>query len=223
MIDPVLSEFIIKGGIAFLCGFIIGLEREIKGKASGLRTSVIICIGSALFTALGFFVVKDFAQGDPTRVFAQIIQGIGFLGAGVIIQSRGNVFGLTTASTIWITSAVGITVGVGLYEVAIYSTLAVVITLVLLKRFENRFLNKFVETTYQCEITFEESPETPSLTALSIALNHFSLSPISNETSYNSGKLKYCLTYKGKTENAHKFVAGITKLPRIISFSNKRL
>jgi putative Mg2+ transporter-C (MgtC) family protein len=96
---------------------VIGVEREIKGKPAGLRTNILICVGAALITdvSVNIGIVGGARIGDPARLAAQIVSGVGFLGAGTIMQSRGYVTGLTSAATIWVVAALGITVGAGFY------------------------------------------------------------------------------------------------------------
>jgi len=97
---------------AVLCGTIIGLERQQRDKPAGLRMLILVCLGSAVFTMVSF--VFTTTTGDSGRVAAQIVTGIGFLGAGAIMHSRTSVSGMTTAATIWVTAAIGMTVGAGL-------------------------------------------------------------------------------------------------------------
>jgi putative Mg2+ transporter-C (MgtC) family protein len=101
-----------------LLGGAVGLEREIAGKPAGLRTNILICLGAALLTDVSMGIVKgpDGARlGDPARLAAQIVSGIGFIGAGTIMQARGTVTGLTSAATIWVVAAIGIAIGAGKY------------------------------------------------------------------------------------------------------------
>ena len=100
-----------------LFGGAIGLEREIHGKPAGLRTNILICVGSALLMDLSVSIgVQNGVRfGDPARLAAQVVSGIGFLGAGTIMQARGAVIGLTTAATLWVVAAIGLTVGAGNY------------------------------------------------------------------------------------------------------------
>lgn len=99
---------------AIILGGIVGYDREKKMKAAGLKTNILICLGATLYTAMSVLHLEGFAgPADPNRVGAQIVSGIGFLGAGAIIQGRGNVVGMTTAATIWVVAAIGYTIGLG--------------------------------------------------------------------------------------------------------------
>lgn len=128
--------------IALICGAIVGLERELKGKAAGLRTSIIICLGSTLFASIAVLVHKTTGEGDPTRMAAQIISGIGFLGGGVILHSQNSVYGITTAATIWLVAAIGVTIGVELYPVALGISGVCVAVLVIVRWLEQKFTSR---------------------------------------------------------------------------------
>jgi putative Mg2+ transporter-C (MgtC) family protein len=132
---PLQLEDLIKLAAAILIGGMLGAEREFHDKAAGLRTLILICVGSTLFT---IFSVKIAVDMDPGRVAAQIVTGIGFLGAGVIIQERGRVRGLTTASAIWLTAALGIGIGVGDLTFSFIATVIAMLVLWALPRFERR-------------------------------------------------------------------------------------
>ncbi len=111
------ADLLLKLLLAVVLGGIIGFEREIAGKPAGLRTNILICIGAALLmdvsTRIG--LIDGHRVGDPARIAAQIVSGVGFLGAGTIMQSQGMVTGLTSAATIWVVAAIGMTVGAGYY------------------------------------------------------------------------------------------------------------
>lgn len=121
--------------LAALLGSCIGLEREISGKAAGLRTNVLICIGAAAFTIISRQMGAD--GGSLSRIAAQIVTGVGFLGAGAIIQDRGGVHGLTTAATIWLVAGIGMACGAIYYPLAILTTLIAIVVLTALSRVEN--------------------------------------------------------------------------------------
>ena len=118
-----------KLALATILGGVIGWEREASGKAAGLRTNILICVGAALLTELsmvfGTLVSSSGQPSDPSRIAAQIVTGIGFLGAGTIMQAKGNVTGLTTAATLWVVAAIGMTVGAGAFLEATGTTLLV--------------------------------------------------------------------------------------------------
>lgn len=125
--------------LAAVLGGIVGLEREWSGKPAGFRTNLLICVGAALLTELSISVARaadPMSMADPGRIAAQIVSGIGFLGAGTIIQSRGNVIGLTTAATLWVVAAIGMAVGAAAYVEAVGATILVVIALLVLGRLE---------------------------------------------------------------------------------------
>ncbi len=125
--------------IAVLVGGGVGLERELKGKPAGLRTNILICLGSALLMDLSMSLAATYG-GDPGRIAAQVVTGIGFLGAGTILHTRGQITGLTSAATIWVVAALGLTIGAGYFLEAAGSSLTVIIVLVGLGWVERRYL-----------------------------------------------------------------------------------
>ena len=134
--------------LATLLGGAIGFEREIAGKPAGLRTNILICVGAALFTHLSIsiaqigFTPDGRPYGDTTRIAAQIVSGIGFLGAGAILHAHGAVVGLTTAATIWVVAAVGSAVGAGAYVEGIGTSVLIILVLVGLRPVERNLLNR---------------------------------------------------------------------------------
>ena len=124
---------ILKILLAAMLGGIVGLERELSHKEAGLRTNILIAIGSTLITILSFKIAAMTPAADPARLTAQIVSGIGFLGAGAIIQARFAVHGLTTAATIWTVAAIGIAVGSGFYLLAFVVAILVVVVLTVFK------------------------------------------------------------------------------------------
>jgi putative Mg2+ transporter-C (MgtC) family protein len=124
--------------IALAIGLLIGAEREFRGHPAGLRTMALISAGSCVFTGLG--LIPDLPRiVDPTRIAAQIVTGVGFLGAGSILRQGEEVRGLTTAASIWVAASLGMAVGFGYYGVAVFTTIVVIIVLVALKPLEERF------------------------------------------------------------------------------------
>ncbi len=127
--------------LAAVLGGIIGLEREFRDKPAGLRTNILICVGSTLFMSISTRVAQILG-GDPTRIAAQIISGIGFLGAGAVLHSHGFVRGLTTAATIWVVAGVGMALGSSMYGVAVFATAMSVVTLYFLSMIEDKIQGK---------------------------------------------------------------------------------
>src|SRR5229473_187630 len=133
-----LPSTILRLCLAAILGGVIGLERELKHKAAGLRTNMFICFGSAMFTILSVEMAGEFT-GDHTRIAAQIIPGIGFIGAGSILHARGGISGLTTAATIFVVASIGMAVGAGLYLPALFATLLIFTGLLVLGWVETQF------------------------------------------------------------------------------------
>jgi putative Mg2+ transporter-C (MgtC) family protein len=140
LISALRLDLLLKLGLAVILGGVIGLEREIAGKPAGLRTNILICVGAALLTDVSVLMVERSGMRgiDPTRVAGQIITGIGFLGAGTIMQAKGTITGLTSAATIWVVCAIGITIGAGAYLEAAGAGLLVMLVLYGLGTVEHR-------------------------------------------------------------------------------------
>jgi putative Mg2+ transporter-C (MgtC) family protein len=138
-------EYIARLLLASLLGGIIGIEREVHGRAAGFRTHLLVSLGSCLFvvSSIHFYELFGNTSGigpvgvDPARVAAQVVTGIGFLGAGAIMRDKASIRGLTTAACLWIAAAIGLACGIGLYLIAPFVTLLAVISLLLLKKVEN--------------------------------------------------------------------------------------
>ncbi|RMJ03847.1 putative Mg(2+) transport ATPase [Marinobacter litoralis] len=129
-------------GLAFL----LGLERELRGKPAGLRSHMLVSLGASAFIMMGMHILLATAEGDPsaridpTRIVEGVVGGIGFLGAGCIIQSRGNVQGITTGASIWIAGAIGVACGLGTIVLAALLTGFALVTVVVLGRFEREVI-----------------------------------------------------------------------------------
>ena len=142
-----LTSTVVRLLLASILGGIIGLERQLRHKPAGLRTNLFICFGAALFTVLSRQLAG--VESDSARIAAQIIPGIGFIGAGSILHARTSVTGLTTAATLFVVAAVGMAAGGGLYLTACFSTVIILIALVLLGRAESTFSLKMFATSYE--------------------------------------------------------------------------
>ncbi|MBI3616547.1 MAG: MgtC/SapB family protein [Candidatus Omnitrophica bacterium] len=136
-------EVILRLLLAVLFSGLIGLEREVSGRAAGFRTHILVCVGSTLVMLTALHLMdqyKGVASIDPGRIAAQVVSGIGFLGAGTIIQIRDSVRGLTTAAGLWSAAGIGLAVGSGFYVGAVAATLIVLIVLYLLSQVEQKMV-----------------------------------------------------------------------------------
>lgn len=147
-------------GASILFAFLLGLEREITGKFAGLRTHILVSAGACVFTLLSIYAFKmqvmDGFSGvnDPARIAAQIITGIGFIGAGTVMRHGNNIYGITTAATLWMCAAIGMACGTGMFGVAATATIFSLIVLILVRKFERSFLSSKSYTSKLLEIRF---------------------------------------------------------------------
>lgn len=142
-----IIDMLIRLSVATGLGFLLGIERELRGKPAGLRSHMLVAMGSAAFVMVGMEIMFATATGDPsaridpTRIVEGVVGGIGFLGAGSIIQARGNVQGITTGASIWIAGAVGVSSGVGNLPLAGLVAAFALVTVAVLGHFEKEVLN----------------------------------------------------------------------------------
>ncbi len=149
---------------ALLLGFAIGLEREMTNKYAGLRTNILVCLGACIFTIISIYGFPTFADGDnvivsqatgvrdTARIAAQVVTGIGFIGAGTVFRHGVSIFGLTTAATLWIAASIGMACGSGLYFVAILGTVLSILTLVSVRVFERNVLISSTKNTKRLKV-----------------------------------------------------------------------
>jgi len=134
-----ITDIVIKMLLALLCGGILGIERERKKRPAGFRTYMLVCLGSALVMMTNQYIYEHYQTGDPARMAAQVISGMGFLGAGTIIVTRHNrVKGLTTAAGLWTSACVGLAIGIGFYEAAIIGAVMIFFAMVIMHGMERR-------------------------------------------------------------------------------------
>lgn len=157
MIDEI--EVLLRIVAALVAGGIIGFERERKGKPAGFVTNVLVCVGAASIAVIQCLIVRDILlfdsqttmRSDPSRLIAQIVSGVGFLGAGAILHERGNVKGITTAATIWVVAAIGMAFGMGFYLLGTLVTAAVYFSIMALKKAEFYFFTNKVWLKFYME------------------------------------------------------------------------
>src|SRR5262245_34304188 len=155
--------------LAAFLGGCVGIEREIRDKPAGLRTNMLICVGSTLFVLVSTRLGQS-SGGDQTRIAAQVITGIGFLGAGAVLHSHGFVLGLTTAATIWVVAGIGMALGAGLYGIAAIATTISIVTLTLITFVEDRIQGNRLYT-----YSIVATDVTIALASIKTVLREFSL------------------------------------------------
>ncbi|MGM0619735.1 MAG: MgtC/SapB family protein [Bacteroidota bacterium] len=131
--------------LSFFAGMLVGLERETHNQPAGLRTHILISIGATIVMLISIFIPQTFANfqnGDPGRIAAQVVSGIGFLGGGAILKFGANVKGLTTAASIWAMAAIGLAIGAGMYSISLIGVLVVLFALTIMNFFEKRFFKE---------------------------------------------------------------------------------
>lgn len=165
LINIINVDYIIRVTIAVVFGFCIGLERELTNKYAGLRTHILVCLGACVFTILSIYGFPTFAPGDnvdlaqatgirdTSRVAAQIVTGIGFIGAGTVLRNGPIVLGLTTAATLWIAASIGMACGAGMFEIAFAGTLLAIITLVMIRVLEKKCLPNSTKRTKRIKLS----------------------------------------------------------------------
>lgn len=155
--DINLASSLFKLVLSFVLGAIVGFERRHKGQTAGMRTFALITMGACLAMILSIYIPQtylDVKNGDPERIAAQVISGIGFLGAGAIIQMKGSVRGLTTAAGMWVSACIGLTVGTGLYVVSVVACLLILFVLLFLEYLEKRLLHSSEQKIVRLKVDF---------------------------------------------------------------------
>lgn len=204
------STVAVRLAISFLLGAVIGVERQFRRRDAGMRTFTLICMGSTAAMLVSIWIPQtypDFLNGDPGRIAAQVLTGIGFLGAGAIIQSHGSVRGLTTAACIWVMAVIGLCVGAGMYLTAGITTLCTLFVLISLERLEKRMYLNGVNKI----LTVACSTSTPDGDAIRKILedNNIFITSISYEHNYDKDNtvINYKVNVKSKSSHTRLFAA----------------
>lgn len=203
--------------ISFLLGAIIGVERQARRREAGLRTFALICLGSTLAMLLSIWIPQiypNFLNGDPGRIAAQVLTGIGFLGAGAIIQGNGSVYGLTTAACIWVVAVIGLAVGAGMYMEAIIVTILTVSILVSLEKLEKKMMLSGVNKMLTIVCTTSD----PDLKKIRETILSYKVYIVSSSYEYdyeeNTSVLRYKVNVDVKSSYSELF-AGIRALGNV--------
>ena len=202
---------------AVIIGGFLGLERGMKNRPAGLRTYMLVCVGACLIMLTNQYIFQVFGTGDPVRMGAQVVSGIGFLGAGTIVVTRRNqIKGLTTAAGLWTAAGVGLALGIGFYEAALVGGFAVFAVITLLQRMDNNMHRK----SKQVEAYIELSQETSLGDFLrAVHENELEISNVQKEqgADTDTGNRAYIATHKAKKRSNHQVILDIVQtIPGVV-------
>ena len=202
---------------AVIIGGFLGLERGMKNRPAGLRTYMLVCVGACLIMLTNQDIFQVFGTGDPVRMGAQVVSGIGFLGAGTIVVTRRNqIKGLTTAAGLWTAAGVGLALGIGFYEAALVGGFAVFAVITLLQRMDNNMHRK----SKQVEAYIELSQETSLGDFLrAVHENELEISNVQKEqgADTDTGNRAYIATLKAKKRSNHQVILDIVQtIPGVV-------
>ena len=201
---------------AVIIGGILGLERGMKNRPAGLRTYMLVCVGACVVMLTNQYIFQMFGTGDPVRMGAQVVSGIGFLGAGTIIVTRRNqIKGLTTAAGLWSAAGVGLALGVGFYEAAIVGALAVFAVITLLQRMDNKLHRR----SRQLEAYIELKDISLGDFLRTVRESDIDVSDVQREAGegQTEGVRAYVATLRGKTRQNHtELLEKVLAIPGVI-------
>ena len=189
---------------SFLMGVIIGIERQYRRQEAGLRTFTLICLGSTVAMLVSVWIPQSYSgvlSGDPGRIAAQVLTGIGFLGAGAIIQSHGSIHGLTTAACIWVVAVIGLAVGAGMYIPAFITTLLTVVVLFSLEKLERKMFLDGVNKILSIDCSTAE----PDLRVMRQTLESQKVYIVTTSYEHNYLENKSVLTYKVNVKSVSSY------------------
>ena len=211
--EVTVTEIILRVLISVAIGGLIGLERGMKNRPAGLRTYMLVCVGACVVMLTNQYTYQVYQVGDPVRMGAQVISGIGFLGAGtIVVTSRNQIKGLTTAAGLWTAGGIGLAIGIGLYDVAIAASVAVFIILTVLHQLDFRvrkkahILEAYVELNQQTHLgNFLKEARDRGLEPSNVQLDH--------EDVVSGSQLSFIVTIKGKkSQNQDAMFTQLRKL-----------
>lgn len=209
----ITTESLMRLGLAIVLGGLIGAERESRDKSAGFRTMILICVGACLFT-LASLQMGGPSMRDPARIAAQIVSGVGFLGAGVIMREGGRVMGITTASTIWLTAAIGMGIGGGFYVTSLAGAGAVLVILWLFPFVEHEIDRRADSRVYRvvCKTGC-------TLDEIAQILRDAGLRVLSSKLAKTSTGLTFFVEATGRTELHDKAALALVALDKVTEFS----
>ena len=196
----------IRIAVAVILGGIIGLERGLKNRPAGLRTYMLVCVGACLIMVTNQYIYQVFGTGDPVRMGAQVVSGIGFLGAGtIVVTKRNQIKGLTTAAGLWAAAAVGLSIGIGLYEAAVIGGVVIFIVLSLIHSWDNKMRqnSKMVEIYIELTRTINLGAFLRKIREMDLEIESIQTE---QESAIEEGKRAYIVVLKAKRKRNHEIL-----------------
>ena len=217
------ASIVIRILASFLLGGIIGMERGMKNRPAGLRTYMLVCVGSCLIMLTNQYIYQVFGAGDPVRMGSQVVSGIGFLGAGTILHEGLTIRGLTTAASLWMVSAIGLAVGSGMFFLSIMATVITMITLVTFHTWEKRFAatsrsdRRFVRIT-----TSNRNDVIADITGY-LTFNGIQVKSLNLKKNKDKNNLVIDLYLKlGKNMESSDYILGLQNIEGVMSVENSK-
>ncbi len=210
--DHLPLDIVIKLITAILIGGAIGIERELRSKSAGFRTMILICLGATMYTIFSQYLGQ---HSSPDRIASNVVVGIGFLGAGVIFRSSSSVTGITTAATIWLTAALGVSIGIGWYSVAIAACFMILVVLFLFSFMDNAIdrINQLRE--YKISYPYEEQQQHK----YEKLFDQYQLSVKTRSQSKEGNMITGSWMVGGNERNHHAFIEHILKDSSVTAFN----
>ncbi|MCL2522602.1 MAG: MgtC/SapB family protein [Erysipelotrichales bacterium] len=207
--ENILAEILLRLFISFVIGFIIGFEREKNGHPAGLKTHILVCVGATLVMLTSIYGFENLS--DPSRLAAQVVSGMGFIGAGAIMRDdSGGIKGITTAATLWVTAMIGLSIGTGMYIPAVAAVFLVTVSLLYIRRFEGRFIRRNIYLSITCR------KELPVTTIILQILEDKKLETIDLNLQHlgknDSGLTKVTITLENHSESKVAIQEAITEI-----------
>ena len=211
-----LWTVLIRLTLCVLIGGIIGIERGRQGRAAGMRTHILVCMGAALVTMMGFYITQELhLDGDPMRIAAQVVSGIGFLGVGTImLKGRFQITGLTTAAGLWCAATIGLALGAGFYEGALGAFVLAIATVSFLHKLEYKFIKRYRRFGIYVEITSDKVVRA-TIDTISEMFNVTDVQ-VTLPRSGTSGNVGIEINVHTKKETPEQVSADIEKLDQVI-------
>ena len=200
---------------AVILGGLLGLERGLKNRAAGLRTYMLVCTGACLVMLTNQYIYQVFGTGDPVRMGAQVVSGIGFLGAGTImVTRRSQVKGLTTAAGLWSAAGIGLALGIGFYEAAVTGAVAIFVVMTLMQRMDERMHSKTKRLDVYIEL--DESLDFGDFLR-QIKKMDYELNNVQRETELSDRVRAYTVTVKSPKRRSHaEIIAEVQQIPGVV-------